>query len=148
MVVWLAVPTEASGIPSSSTLVIIGFGHWKVEFWWPLLWFCWSICHFAWVSFVSSCFSDSGCRVDFFEPIFWPFVGRLVGTVSNLHLDTGLLQFIQLTQATAKGSALLLPSGQRHGLLRGWRGLCWHHLNKCKGGFMWDCVHRPPMILL
>ena len=45
-----------------------------------------------------------------FEPIYWPFVGGLVvGTVSNLHLDTGLLQFIQLTQAPAKGSASLLP---------------------------------------
>jgi len=41
-----------------------------------------------------------------FEPIYWPFVGGLVGTVPNLHLDTGLLQFYQLTQAPAKGSAL------------------------------------------
>jgi len=48
-----------------------------------------------------------------FEPIYWPFVGGLVGTISNFPLDTGLLQFFQLTQAPVKGSGLWLPSGQR-----------------------------------
>ncbi len=60
-----------------------------------------------------------------FEPIYWPFVGGLVGTVPSHHPDTGLLQFFQLTQAPAKGSALWLPSGQRCGLSRGQRGSCW-----------------------
>jgi len=41
-----------------------------------------------------------------FEPIYWPFVGGLVGTISNFPLDTGLLQFFQLTQAPVKGSGL------------------------------------------
>ena len=82
-------------------LFLLFFGCWKVHFGWLLLWFCQSVC--------------------------WLFVGGLVvGTVSNLHPDTGLLQFIQLTQAPAKGSASWLPSSQRHGLSRGQRGLCWH----------------------
>jgi len=51
-------------------------------------------------------------------PLFWTHFLALYwrtcfGTVSNLHLNTGLLQFIQLTQAPAKGSALWLPSGWR-----------------------------------
>ncbi len=80
-------------------------------------------------SFVLSCFSDSGCRTGdhSFESIYWPFVGGLVGTVSNLHPYAGLLQCLPPHASTCKAKCFVIPRGSRHhGLSRGWRGSCWH----------------------
>ncbi len=129
VVVWLAVPTEAFGISGQLDTCSCCVGCWKVRFVGCYLGSFWSF-HLL---FCLGCF----CVILFlwfwvqgghsFESIYWSFVGGLVvGTVSNLHLDTGLLQFNQLTQAPAKGSASWLPSGpQRCGLSRGQRGSCW-----------------------
>ncbi len=54
-------------------------------------------CYFGSVVSFVGLFGFLLCHLVSFEPIYWPFVGGLVGTVSNLHLDTGLLQLFLLT---------------------------------------------------
>ncbi len=64
---------------------------------------------FVWVSFVSSCFSNFGCRVaTCSNPFTGPLLEDVLALFSNLHPDTGLLQFLS-TQTSVKGSALWLP---------------------------------------
>ncbi len=63
------------------------------------VWFCRYISLLVHVSFVSSHFSDFGCRVAI---CLNPFTGPLLEDVlalcfPNLHPDTGLLQFFELT---------------------------------------------------
>ncbi len=62
-----------------------------------------------------------------FEQIYWPFLWELIGTVSNLHLDTGLLQFFQLT----KGNCFVITQWTK----------AWA-INRLKG-FMLACGSQP-----
>jgi len=104
VVVLLAVPTEAFGIS----------GWFRACLCWIWLLGGWILLAVALVLlFHLLVYLGSFCVILFlwfwvqgghsFEPIYWPFVGGLVGTVSNLLLDTGLLQFFLLSWAPLKG---------------------------------------------
>jgi len=77
VLVWLTVPTGAFGISGQLGTCPCCFGHWKVHFGWLLLWFILVVSLLVCLGsfLVSSCFSDSGCRV---ATLLNPFAGPLL----------------------------------------------------------------------
>jgi len=147
VIVWLAVPTDTFGILSCFGPCFVGFGagrliqlfSWSlIDFWLTsgLVWLSHSML-FVWIPCVSSCFSDSGCRVaTLLNPLLTHFAGGLVGTVSNLHPDTGLLQSLLHLQREVLHD---YHCGQRYELSSSQRSLCWYTVLKPEYQRTYNC---------